>query len=92
MVTETPKERRKHTAAIFENIGVAAVQSYVLNPATTSEFPGNSESEPTRDEAREWLVRKALQKKRQRVMTYVGGIAAVVAAIASVIGLFRLFD
>lgn len=88
MSKENDRERKKRINAIFENVGEAVVQIEVLNPATSKLFPGHGTAAPTREEAKEWLNRKARQRKWLAVVKGVTLLAAIVAAFAAVLGLF----
>lgn len=88
MTEETPKERKKRVNLIFENIGEAMVQAEVISPAAGLLFNLGSSSEPTRDEAEKWLKTRSRNRKILMVVSIVGTLAAILAAVFSVLGYF----
>jgi len=80
--------RKLRLEALFESLGEPAVQMQVLNPACTPLFPGRSKAYPTREEANDWLSRKAHQRGwkvwRDRILFW----SAIIAAISATAGPF----
>lgn len=85
---ENESVRKQRLEALFENLGEPAVQIQVLNPATTTLFPGLGEAEPTREEARAWLAKKSSQRAWKARRDWIVFWSAIIAAITATAGLF----